>query len=143
MPHLLPAHWQHRGRSRLHGFLSSEFFIIFRNRPIRRELHRQTRQHVTAMSLSSPFLAHRTRFRAHRSIWQFHQWGAGVPGVARRVRTVRPREGPARRPIWLTAKCEVDSDQQISAFVLQSAQFCRYATRRGQEQQWKFPTKAM
>jgi len=117
MPHLLRAHRQHRGRSRLHGFLSSEFFIIFRSRPVRRDLHRHTRQHVTAMSPSSPFLAHRTPVRAHRSIWQFHQWGAGVPGVARRVRTVRPRGGPARRPCWSTAQCEGDSEQQISAVV--------------------------
>jgi len=66
MPHLLRPHRQHKGRSRLHGFLSSEFFSIFRNRPIRRDLQTHTRLHVTAMSLSSPFVAHRTRVRAHR-----------------------------------------------------------------------------
>ena len=31
----------------------------------------------------------------------------------------------------------------VTSFVLQSAQFCRYATRGGQEQEWKFPTEAM
>jgi len=31
----------------------------------------------------------------------------------------------------------------ISRTLLQSAQFCQYATRKGQEQEWKFPTDAM
>jgi len=54
IPHLSPAHGQRGGRSQLNGLVPSESFTFFGNGLIRRG---HTRQHMTAMSPPSLFLA--------------------------------------------------------------------------------------